>query len=61
VDARRRRLIEARNAAREGRRFHAFYRGYRDRRQGRSGNPYQPGSQEAACWESGWKHAEGER
>ena len=60
VDRRRQRLIDAKQAAREGRRFHAFYRGCKDRREGRRENPYRPGSQEAACWENGRKYAEGE-
>ena len=53
-------MIDAKQAAREGRRFHAFYRGCRDRREGRTENPYGPGSQEAECWENGRRYAEGE-
>ena len=53
-------LIEKRQAAREGKRFAAFYRGARACRAGRQGNPYTPGSDEARCWEAGWKYAESE-
>ena len=52
------RLIEARKAAREGRRFAAFYRGCKDRRAGRTANPYAPGSEEARCWQAGVKYTE---
>ncbi|MBI5725047.1 MAG: hypothetical protein HZA50_13885 [Planctomycetes bacterium] len=46
-------------AAREGRRYAAFYHGFKDCRAGRSSleNPYPPGSKEAAYWEIGWKYA----
>ena len=52
------RLIEKRLAGREGKRFAAFYRGARDRRAGREGNPFPPGSDEARGWEAGWKYAD---
>jgi len=57
-DAARRRLIDARRAAREGKRFGAFYRGHRDAKAGRTVNPYPPGSEEAACYEGGRRYAE---
>jgi hypothetical protein len=57
----RRRLIERRRAAREGRRFGAFYLGIRAFRTGREGNPFAPGGEEARCWEAGWKYAESEK
>jgi len=56
--AARRRMIDARRAAREGKRFHAFYRGCSDARAGRGANPYPPGSEEAVCWGNGWTYAE---
>jgi hypothetical protein len=59
--AAKRRLIEARKAAREGKRFAAFYRGCKDRRAGRMVNPYAPGSEEARCWQAGYEYVEGER
>jgi hypothetical protein len=54
----KRRLIEARQAAREGKRFAAFYRGCKDRQAGRTVNPHPPGSVEARGWEAGRKYAE---
>ena len=55
------RLIEARKAACEGKRFAAFYRGCKDRRAGKTANPFPPDSEEARCWQAGHKYAEGER
>jgi hypothetical protein len=55
------RLIEARKAAREGKRFAAFYRGCKDRRAGKTANPFPPGGVEARCWQAGCEYAEGER
>jgi len=57
----KRRLIERSRAAREGRRVYAFYRGFRDRRAGRTANPYKPGSEEARCWDAGWQYADSEQ
>lgn len=54
------RLIEAKKAAREGRRFAAFYRGCKDRHAGRTMNPFEKGGEEARCWQAGCKYAEGE-
>lgn len=51
-------MIDARRAPREGKRFRAFYCGCHAARAGRSANPYPPGSEEAACWDNGWKYAE---
>ena len=56
-----RRLIEKRLAGREGKRFAAFYRGARDRRAGREGNPFRAGTDEAHGWEAGWKYADAQQ
>jgi hypothetical protein len=48
-------MIEAREAAKAGRRFHAFYQGVKAGRSGRGANPFSPGTEEFACWENGWK------
>jgi len=53
-------MIDARRAAREGKRYHAFYCGVRDARLGRAENPFPPGSEEAACWDNGRKYAKGQ-
>ena len=50
-------MIDARKAAREGKRFYAFYRGCHDARAGRATNPYPPDSGEAVWWTNGWKYA----
>jgi len=57
----KRRLIEARKIAREGKRFAAFYRGCKDSRAGRTVNPFAPGSVEARCWQAGHEYEEGGR
>ena len=57
----RKRLIDRRLGAREGKRFIAFYRGARDCRAAHAVNPYPPGSKEAGCWEAGWKYRESEQ
>ena len=54
----RQRLIDQRQAAREGRRYAAFYHGARDRRAGVSQNPYPPDTEDARHWEAGWKYME---
>ena len=59
-DARRRRLIESREAAKVGRRYFAFYRGYRARRAGLCGNPHKPGTRDHMDWQAGWEFAEPE-
>ena len=57
----RKRMIDRREAAREGRRWHAFYRGGRARKAGRGTNPHPPGSELARCWDAGWQYADAER
>jgi len=52
-------MIDAKQIAREGKRYHAFYRGYRARRAGDRRNPYPEGGEESSCWRNGWKYAEG--
>ena len=52
-------MIDRQKAAREGKRFHAFYQGCHAARAGRTANPYAPGSEEADCWENGRKYEEG--
>ena len=61
VTQRTRAMIDARKAAKEGKRYHAFYLGCRAGRGGRAANPYPPASEEAACWDNGRKYAEDER
>ena len=51
-------MIDRRQAAKEGKRFSAFYRGARDQRTGQDQNPFAPGSEEAQCWEAGRKYME---
>jgi len=51
-------MIDRAKAGREGRRWHAFYQGYRARRANRPGNPHRAGTDAHACWEAGWKFAE---
>ena len=58
---RNRALIQRRQAAREGKRFAAFYRGCRDFRSGKKINPCASGSTEAQGWQAGFNYAEGER
>ena len=58
LDATRRRLIDRRRAAREGKRFGAFYRGYRDAKVGRTANPYPANSDDSVHWENGRRYAE---
>lgn len=57
-DPRRRRMLDARQARKVGRRYHAFYRGYQARRISAPGNPYRPGTEDHASWEAGWRFAE---
>lgn len=61
MDPRRKRLIDARKAAAEGKRYHAFYRGCMDYRRGQSGNPFKPGSREAAGWDHGYAYGQSQR
>ena len=55
--ARRKRLIEKREAGKVGRRYYAFYRGYQARRTSRPGNPFPSGSEDYTNWQSGWEFA----
>ena len=55
---RNRALIQRRQAAREGKRFAAFYRGCRDCRTSKKSNPYAPGSTEAQGWQAGFAYTE---
>jgi len=51
-------MIDARKAAREGKRYHAFYVGHRDARAGQDANPYPPDSEDAICWANGFRYGE---
>ena len=53
----KRRMIRQQQAAKEGRRFHAFYLGYRAFRTGRIANPFPAGSEQADCWGKGCQYA----
>ena len=57
MDARRKRLIEKREAGKVGRRYYAFYLGFQARRTNRPGNPFTSGGEDYTNWESGWKYA----
>ena len=46
------------SGAKEGKRFYAFYRGWRDARAGRHENPYPAGTESARHWASGQKYME---
>jgi hypothetical protein len=50
-------MIDARKAAREGKRMYAFYQGFKARRRGAGDNPYTKGSEDYLCWANGWKYA----
>ena len=50
-------MIGRAEAGREGRRYFAFYQGYRAKRTSRPGNPHKPGTADHANWEAGWKYA----
>ena len=56
-DARRRRLIESRAAGKVGRRYYAFYQGYRARRTSQGGNPYDERTEDHDAWAAGWRYA----
>ena len=53
----KRRMIKQQQAAKEGRRFHAFYLGYRAFKTGRAVNPFPAGSEQADCWGKGLEYA----
>ena len=59
MNRRQRKMIDAKQIAREGKRYHAFYRGCRARRAGERRNPFPAGSEEFSYWRNGWKYAEG--
>jgi len=59
MNRRQRMMIDAKQVAREGKRIHAFYRGYRAHQAGERRNPFPAGSEESSCWRNGWKFAEG--
>ena len=48
-------MIDARKAAKEGKRMYAFYQGFKARRRGAGTNPYPKGSEDHRCWDNGWK------
>ena len=52
-------MADRARARREGRRWNAFYQGCRACRVNRPDNPHKPGTESHACWEAGWKYAEG--
>jgi len=58
MNGRRKRLISSCQVAKEGKRFYAFYRGWRDARAGRHENPYPAGTESARHWASGQKYME---
>jgi hypothetical protein len=60
IDARRKRLIESREAGKVGRRYYAFYRGYQARRTSQPDNPYKPGTKDHTDWQAGWEYAKQE-
>ena len=53
----RKRLASLAEVGREGKRFHAFYKGFRARQAGSGENPYEPGTSEHDSWEAGWGYA----
>jgi hypothetical protein len=55
---RKRKMIDARKAAKEGKRMYAFYQGFKARRRGTGTNLFPRGSEDHKCWENGWKYAE---
>ena len=55
----RKRLIESRQAAREGGRFIAFYKGACAAKEGQHQNPYPPDSEQARCWQAGQEYVKG--
>lgn len=58
-DARRKRLIDAREAGKVGRAYYSFYRGYNARRSG-GANPFKPGSEDHETWQAGCEFAQEE-
>ncbi|RPI60689.1 MAG: hypothetical protein EHM48_06820 [Planctomycetaceae bacterium] len=60
-DTRRKRLLDRQQAAKVGRRYHAFYQGYQAKRMSRPGNPFKTGSEDHKSWLAGWQYAESEQ
>ena len=54
----RRKIIDRRQAAKEGRRFHAFYLGYHAFRKGQAANPFAERSEDAENWSKGYQYAQ---
>lgn len=61
MDVRRKRLIESRQAGKVGRRYYAFYLGFKARRTSQPGNPYKAGSEDHTSWQAGWEYADPEQ
>jgi len=59
-NARRKRLMNSREAGKVGHRYYAFYRGHKARRAGNPENPYNPDTADHAAWDAGWRYAEAE-
>jgi hypothetical protein len=57
MDARRKRLIDSRQAGKVGRRYYAFYRGFQAQRTSAPGNPFKLGSEDHKSWQAGWDYA----
>ncbi len=60
MNPRSKRMLDKRRAAREGRRFHAFYLGCQAQRSRSPGNPHKAGTEDHASWQAGWQYAGGE-
>ena len=60
MDARRRKIIDSREAGKVGRQYYAFYRGYQAMLTSEPGNPYKAGSKDHAAWNAGWEYAKQE-
>jgi hypothetical protein len=60
MDARRKRLLDSRQAGKVGRQYYAFYRGYQAMRTSQPSNPYKPGTRDHADWQAGWEYAKQE-
>ncbi len=53
-------MVNSADVGREGRRWYAFYLGYRAQQAGGGECPYAPGTDDHACWKKGWQYAAGE-
>ena len=58
MERRRQRLIESKQAAKVGRRYHAFYQGFQAQRNGSPENPHKAATEDHASWQAGWRYAE---